>query len=92
MRGKIKYVTRYEVYRESTKDHWRSDVHPFRETGTYAVLYNEDTIDIDEDEIRTYFGCQRLTRNTIQRLSDALHNKWVEYDNGALIDSLEDII
>ena len=56
MRGKIKYVTRYEVYRESTKDHWRSDVHPFRETGTYAVLYNEDAIDIDEDEIRTYFG------------------------------------
>lgn len=92
MRGKIKYVTRYEGYRESTKDHWRSDVHPLRETGTYAVLYNEDTIDIDEDEIINYFGCRRLTRNMIQRLSDALHNKWVEYDNGMLIDSLEYII
>lgn len=79
MRGKVKYVTRSVWYVEQTSDHWRSDVHPVRYTNTYAVLYNGDEVDIDEDDIRDYYDCTYITRNLISELSDDLHNEWIEY-------------
>ena len=61
MRGKVKYVTRSIWYEENQSDHWRSDVHPVRYTNTYAVLYNGDEVDIDEDDIRDYYDRSRIT-------------------------------
>lgn len=93
MRGKVKYVRRDVWFEEAIEDHWSSDVHPIRHTRTYAVLYNGDEVDIDEDEIRDYYDCQRLTGNIIEELNDDLHNEWIEYDDdGDLVDDLENII
>ena len=79
MRGKVKYVTRSISYEENQSDHWRSDVHAVRYTKTYAVLYNGDEVDIDEDDIRDYYDRSRITRDLVSELSDALHNEWIEY-------------
>ena len=80
MRGKIKYVTRSVWYVENRQDHWRSDVHAVRCTNTYAVLYNGDKVSIDEDGIRDFYDCSRLTQNRISELNDDLHNVWIEYE------------
>lgn len=79
MRGKVKYVTRSTWYVENQSDHWRSDVHPVRYTNTYAVLYNGDEVDIDEDDIRDCYDRSRITRELVSELSDDLHNVWIEY-------------
>lgn len=79
MRGKVKYVTREVNYVECSSDHWSSDSHAVRNTNTYAVLYNGDYVDIDEDDVRDYYNCHRITRNLIGELSDELHNEWIEY-------------
>lgn len=93
MRGKIKYVRRDEWKVEATEDHWSSDVHPIRHTRTYAVLYNGDEVDIDEDEIRDYYNRQRLTGNIIEELNNDLYNKWIVYDDDRkLVNDLDDII
>lgn len=52
---------------------------PVRYTNTYAVLYNGDEVDIDEDDIRDYYDCSRITRELVSELSDDLHNEWIEY-------------
>ena len=79
MRGKVKYVTRSIWYEENQSDHWRSDVHAVRNANTYAVLYNGDKVDIDEDDIRNYYDRSRITRDLVSELSDDLHNEWIEY-------------
>lgn len=79
MRGKVKDVTRDVWYEECTSDHWSSHSHPQRFTNTYAVLYNGDEVDIDEDDIRDYYGCRNLTANIIGQLNDDLHNEYIEY-------------
>lgn len=79
MRGKVKYVTRSIWYEENPSDHWRSDVHAVRYTNTYAVLYNGDEVDIDEDDIRDYYDRSRITRELVNELSNDLHNEWIEY-------------
>lgn len=79
MRGKVKYVTRSICYEENQSDHWSSDVHAVRYTNTYAVLYNGDEVDIDEDDIRDYYDRSRITRDLVSELSDDLHNEWIEY-------------
>ena len=79
MRGKVKYVTRNVWYIENTENHWDSELHARRCTNTYAVLYNDDNVDIDEDDIRDYYDCHNLTGNIIQQLNNDLHNEWIEY-------------
>ena len=79
MRGKVKYVTREVWYVENSENHWSSELHARRCTNTYAVLYNDDNVDIDEDDIRDYYDCHNLTGNIIQQLNDDLHNEWIEY-------------
>ena len=79
MRGKVKYVTRSIWYEENQSDQWRSDVHAVRYTNTYAVLYNGDEVDIDEDDIRDYYDRSRITRDLVSELSNDLHNEWIEY-------------
>lgn len=79
MRGKVKYVTREVWYREDSSSHWSSDEHPVRETSTYAVLYDGDEVEIDEDDIRCYYERGRITTGLIQQLSDDLHNEWIDY-------------
>ena len=54
MRGKVKYVKREVWYKGRDVDWPSSDVHPLRITGTYAVLYNGDVVEIDEDDVREY--------------------------------------
>ena len=79
MRGNVKYVTRSIWYEENQSDHWRSDIHAVRYTNTYAVLYNGDEVDIDEDDIRDYYDRSRITRDLVSELSNDLHNEWIEY-------------
>ena len=79
MRGKDKYVTRSVWYEECQSYHWSSDVHSVRCTNTYAVLYNGDEVDIDEDDIRDYYDCSNITRDLVSGLSYDLHNEWIEY-------------
>lgn len=79
MRGKVKYVKRDVWYEECSSDHWSSNSHARRYTNTYAVLYNGDEVDIDEDDIRDYYDCRNITRNVIEELSNDLHNEWIEY-------------
>lgn len=93
MKGKVKKVWRDVWYVEGTEDHWKSDVHPLRCTRTYALLYDENEVDIDEDDIRDYYECSNITRNIIESLNDDLHNVWIEYDeDGDLIGELADYI
>ena len=97
MRGKVKYVRRDVWYEENSSDHWSSDNHAVRYTCTYAVTYDGTEIDIDEDEIRTYYDCSRLTSNIISQLSNDLHNVWVNYEEDedgdyCLDDDLVDLI
>lgn len=97
MRGKVKYVTRSVWYNGNQKYHWSSDVHAVRYTNTCAVLYNGDEVDIDEDEIRSYYDRSRITRELINELSNDLHNVWIEYSEDedgdySLDDDLEDLI
>lgn len=79
MRGKVKYVTRSVWYEECQDDHWKSDTHAVRCTNTYAVCYNGDEVDIDEDDIRDYYDCTYITKGLVSELSDDLHNEWIEY-------------
>lgn len=79
MRGKVKYVTRNVWTVEVTENHWDSDLHPVRYTETYAVLYNGDEVDIDEDDIRDYYDRSRITNGLINELSNDLHNVWIDY-------------
>lgn len=79
MRGKVKYVTRSIWYEEASDDHWSSDNHAVRYTNTYAVLYNGDEVDIDEDDVRDYYDCSRITKGRINELSNDLHNVWIDY-------------
>lgn len=79
MRGKVKYVYRNVYYRECTSDHWKSDVHPYRVTDIYAVLYNGEEVEIDEDDVRDYYDRTRITGSLVHELSDDLHNVWIEY-------------
>lgn len=93
MEGKVKKVWRDVWYVEGTEDHWSSDVHPLRCTRTYALLYDDNEVDIDEDDIRDYYGCTNITRNIIESLNDDLHNEKIEYDeDGDLIGELADYI
>ena len=46
---------------------------------TYAVLYNGDEVDIDEDDIRDYYDTRYLTANVIASLSECLHNVYIDY-------------
>lgn len=75
MRGKVKYVDRSiwyvgNPYRRSEQK---------RCTNTYAVLYNGDEVDIDEDDVRDYYDCSHITRSIIDQLSNEMHNEWIEY-------------
>lgn len=92
MRGQVKYVKRFVWYKESTADHWRSDVHPYREIEIDAILYNGDEVKIDKDNIRNFYGCNNITSNVIYRLSGDLHNVWIEYSDGCLDGELADYI
>ena len=97
MRGKVKYVSRAILYRGNKEFQSDPDIHPVRYTNTYAVLYNDHEVDIDEDEIREFFGRKRITNDLINKLSNDLHNVWIEYsedDEGgySFDDDLEDLI
>ena len=79
MRGKVKYVTRSVWFVEAQDSVPSHDTHAIRHTCTYAVLYNGDNVEIDEDDIRDYYGCRNLTTNRIAELSEDLHNVYIEY-------------
>ena len=51
MRGKVKYVKRSVWFVEAQESIPNHDTHAIRHTCTYAVLYNGDNVDIDEDDI-----------------------------------------
>ena len=79
MRGKVKYVTRSVGYEESSDSYHSHDTHAVRHTNTYAVLYNGDEVDIDEDDIRDYYDRSYINKDLIDDLSNDLHNEWIEY-------------
>lgn len=79
MEAKVKFVTRSVWFVENQQDHWRSDVHAVRCTNTYAVLYNGDKVNIDEDDIRDYYETRYITAGVISALSESLHNVYIDY-------------
>lgn len=92
MKCKIKKVRRDIGFIESTQYHWSSDRRPERITRTCAEMYNGDEAEINEDEIRTHYGKERLTYKTIEQLNNDLHNRYVEYENGMLLGDLKEYI
>ncbi len=56
MTGKVKFVRRETGLIESSSDHWSSIYHPERVTRTWAQLYNGDEVDIEEEQIRDFYG------------------------------------
>ena len=78
---KIKSVERTDTRREMRQDHWSSDVHPVRETNTYANAYDGTKVCIDENDIRATFGWKRITDNRLDKLEGMLHNKRVDCRN-----------
>lgn len=52
MEGKVKFVRRDVWLIENQEYSNDSDIHARRCTATYAVLYNQDEVEIDEDDIR----------------------------------------
>ena len=55
MEGKVKFVRRDVWFIENQEYSNDSDIHARRCTATYAVLYNHDEVEIDEDDIRDYY-------------------------------------
>ena len=79
MRGKVKCARRSVWFVENESYRHSSDFHARRYTNTYAVLYNGDDVDIDEDDVRDYYDCRNLTADVIQSLSEDLHNVYIDY-------------
>lgn len=93
MRGKIKRVKRNVWHIGTIEDEPKSNVHARRETLTFAILYDGNKVEINEDDIRNYYGCCYITENIIQSLNDDMHNKWIEYDEYEyLVGKLSDYI
>lgn len=74
MRGKVKRVTR-NVYGV----HYGGTSYTERRTNVWAELYNGDGVEIDEDDILSYYGRQRFSGNLVQMLNGDLHNVWIDY-------------
>ena len=55
MEGKVKFVRRDVWFIENQEYSNDSDIHARRCTATYAVFYNYDEAEIDEDDIRDYY-------------------------------------
>jgi len=75
---KIKSVERKVFYMEGNEDHYKSDVHPVRKTNTYAIADDGTWICINEEEIRSTFGWNRITDNRLNELEEMLQNKIVD--------------
>ena len=80
MRGKVKYEFRKVWYKVNEMFLHSHDIHAKRYTNTAAVLYNGDWVYIEENEIRDYYGRTRITRELIGKLSNDLHNKYIDYE------------
>lgn len=78
MEGKVKFVRRDVWFIENQEYSNDSDIHARRCTATYAVLYNHDEVEIDEDDIRDYYDTRYLTAGVISDLSESLHNIYRE--------------
>ncbi len=75
MEGKVKTVDRGVYYEDDPFSNY-----PVRHTNIYAILYdNKGCVNIDEDEVRDYYGSNRITKRIIYDLDDQLHNQWIEY-------------
>ena len=72
MEGKVKFVRRDVWFIENQE--YSND-----STATYAVLYNYDEVEIDEDDIRDYYDTRYLTAGVISTLSESLHNVYIDY-------------
>lgn len=79
MEGKVKFVRRDVWFIENQEYSNDSDMHARRCTATYAVLYNYDEVEIDEDDIRDYYDIRYLTAGVISALNESLHNVYIDY-------------
>ena len=74
MRGKVKKVNR-NVYGV----HYGGTSYTERRTNVWAVLYDNTGVQLDEDDILSYYGRERFSDNLVNMLSRDLHNKWIDY-------------
>lgn len=74
MRGKVKRVTRYV-----SNVHYGGTYHTERRTNLWAELYDGGGVQIDEDDVMSYYGRQRFSDNLISILNNELHNVWIDY-------------
>ena len=105
MGGKVKNVRWERGLKESSSDHWRSDVHPCYESYVLADLYDSPYNRIEEDmyvditnDVLEYYDGDRITWNRVNEIRDLLHNVWIDYyydeedDEDYLDGSLSDYI
>lgn len=78
MQSKVKFVTRNEMFVQGDLQSQFTG-HATRRTSTSAICYDNTEIFIDEDEIRAFYGQQRITSQLVDKLNTSLHNVYVEY-------------
>lgn len=80
MRGKVKNVRWEQVLRESSSDHWRSDVHPGYKSYVLADLYDSPQMYVDiTKDVLDYYGGSRITPGRVDEIRSLLHNVWVDF-------------
>jgi hypothetical protein len=100
MRARVRKVKRSEWYKESQDSIPSHNTHAVRYTCTYAIVkYHGERyyVEIDEDDIRNYYGYSRITHDLIGQLNDDLYGEYIDFyedDNGdyVLDGCLEDYI
>lgn len=82
MRARVRKVKRSVWYEECQTDTPKHDVHSVRYTCTYAkVNYHGERyeVEIDEDDIKDYYGYSRITHDLIGQLNDDLYGKYIDF-------------
>jgi hypothetical protein len=74
MRGKVKRVTR-SVYGV----HYGGTSYTERRTSVWAELYDGTDVQIDEDDILSYYDRERFSDRLVSMLNNDLHNEWIDY-------------
>ena len=100
MRAKVRKVKRSVWYEECQTDRPRHDVHAVRYTCTSAIVKFHGEryyVEIDEDDIKDYYGYSRITHNLIEQLNDDLSGEYIDFyedeDGDYVLDGdLEDYI
>lgn len=84
MEGVVKKINRSVWFFDGPNSHHTTDDHSTRQTCTYVVLDNGDKVILEESEILSCYGRQRITETLIYDvLGKSLVGKNVSYAKGS---------